>query len=240
MVYVDIIFSINVHEKKLFLIEQIKNIERYVSLKYIIVINANEYMYNELSKCPFIKSKDNVVLNKKYLEKKRFHGSITKGIYLNMEYAMSKYDFKYFIILSSRTIFYNKLTSENYNSFVKIISGITYEKMDRRKWHWHSLLKTELSKYIINKNLLFSNSAHEGLTFDYISCKNIMIFLDNNNDIKTNLFNWNHCVEEFSLQTICINSTGYYYYIGNGCGTTKPNDIEKLPKNNFVHKVLRI
>ena len=66
----DIIFSINVHEKKDFLIKQIKNINDYVSLDYIIVINANEYMFNEISNCQFIQSKDNIILNKNYLEKK--------------------------------------------------------------------------------------------------------------------------------------------------------------------------
>lgn len=249
----DIIFSINVHEKKDFLIKQIKNIDEYVSLNYIIVINSNEYMYNEISNCQFIKSKDNIVINKNYLEKKRFHGSLTKGIFLNMQYAINNYEFKYFIILSSRNMFYNKLTNENYNSLVKISSGITYEKMNVNSWHWPSFLKTELSKYIINKNLMFSRNMHEGLTFDYISCKNIISFLNNNNDIRTNLFNWNNCVEEFALQTICINLTGYYYNIGiwpfwedNGAafGLFPPDgdyskNIKIFPKNNFVYKTKR-
>ena len=171
-------------------------------------------MYNEISNCEFIKSKDNIVLNKIYLEKKRFHGSLTEGIYLNMKFAMDNYQFKYFIILSSRNMFYNKLTNENYNSLVKINSGKTYEQLDVNSWHWWSFLETELSKYIINKNLLFSNEMHEGLTFDYISCKNIISFLNNQNNIRTNLFNWDFCIEEFALQTICINLTGYYYQIG--------------------------
>tara|TARA_B100001175_G_scaffold154030_1_gene130526 strand:- start:6714 stop:7454 length:741 start_codon:yes stop_codon:yes gene_type:complete len=246
MVQTDIIFSINVHEKKDFLIKQIKNINDQVSLNYIIVINPNKHMYNEISNCEFIKSKENIILNKNYLEKSRMHGSLTKGIYLNMEYAINNYEFKYFIILSSRNMFYNKLTNKNYNTLVKdgnISEGHrcwTYEQLNVKEWHWPSFLKTKLSKYIINKKWLFSGGAHEGLTFDYISCKNIINFLNNNNDIRTNLFNWNKCVEEFALQTICINLTGYYYYIGNGVGTTKPHEIQKLPKNKFVYKTNRI
>ena len=239
MLEIDIIFSINVHEKKDFLIKQIKNIDDYVSLNYIIVINSNEYMYNEISNCQFIKSKDNIVLNKNYLEKKRFHGSLTEGIYLNMKYAINNYKFKYFIILSSRNMFYNKLTNENNNSLEKISSGITYEQMDVNSWHWPTFLQTELSKYIINKKLLFSNTQHEGLTFDYISCKNIISFLNNNNDIRTNLFNWNSCVEEFALQTICINLTGYYYQIGNWTDGDDSKNIKYLPKNKFVYKTIR-
>ena len=239
MIKTDVIFSINVHEKKDFLIEQIQNIDDYVSLNYVIIINPNEYMYNEISNCEFIKSKDNIVLNKNYLEKKRFHGSLTRGIYLNMKYALNNFKFNYFIILSSRNMFYNKMTYENYNSLVKITDGKSYEEIDVNKWIWNSLLKTKLSKYLINKKGLFRNGTHEGLTFDFISCKNIISFLDNNEDIKTNLFNWNNQIEEFALQTICLNLTGYHYEIGNGVKITNPKDIENLPKNKFVYKTLR-
>lgn len=239
MIEKDLIFSINVHEKKDFLIKQIKNIDDYVSLNYVIIINPNKYMYNELSNCEFIKSKDNIVLNKNYLEKRRFHGSLARGINLNMEYALNNFKFTYFIVLSSRNMFYNKMTYENYNSLVKENDGISYEQIDVNIWHWNSFLKTELSKYIINKKWLFSKCPHEGLTFDYISCKNIISFLDNNKDIKNNLFNWNRCVEEFGFQTICLNLTGCYYYIGNGTKTSSSEDIKNLPKNRFVYKTLR-
>ena len=234
--YVDIIFSINVHEKIHFLIKQIKNINEYVSLNHIIIINANKKMYNEISNCQFIKSKPNIVLNENFLNKKRFHGSLTKGIYLNMNYAINNYNFKYFIILSSRNMFYNNLTCKNYNELPKIING----NMNVKNWHWPSFLKTKLSKYIIKNKLLFSKGAHEGLTFDYIGCKDIINFLNSNNDIKIELFNWNHCVEEFALQTICINLTGYYYQIGNGVNTTQNKNIKNLPKNKFVYKTIRI
>ena len=44
---IDIIFSINVHISVDFLIRQIKNIDEFVSLNYIIIINPNKYMYND-------------------------------------------------------------------------------------------------------------------------------------------------------------------------------------------------
>ena len=236
--FIDIIFSINVHEKKNFLIKQIKNITDYVSVNHIIIINANEYMYNEILNCPIIKSKDNIVLNEDFLDKERYHGSLTKGIYLNMKYAINNYEFKYFIILSSRNMFYNKLTYENYNSLVKISNGQTYQQIDVKTWHWPSFLKTNLSKYIIKNKLLFSREFHEGLTFNYMSCKEIINFLNSNNDISFNLFNWENCVEEFALQTICINLTGYYYHIGNWGYFYIPTDIQNLPKNRFVYKAI--
>ena len=75
---IDIIFSINVHEKKDFLIKQIKNIDYFVQLNYIIMINANQYMYDELSKCEFIKSKNNIFVNDEYLEKKKISWFINR------------------------------------------------------------------------------------------------------------------------------------------------------------------
>jgi len=246
---VDICFSINVHEKRDFLIKQIKNINDHVKLNYIIIINANEYMYNEISNCQFIKSKDNVVLNKNWLNKKRYHGSLTNGICLNMEEALKHYTFKYFIILSSRNLFYNKITKETIDNEFPFISksgwgrkdsiGIKRNKLNIQDWHWHSFLKTKLSKYIIDNDMLFSSSPHEGLCFNYISCQTIIEFLNNNTAIKEDLFNWNHCVEEFSLQTICINLAGSnYYYLGNGCKTH--HNIEMLPKNRYTYKTYRI
>ena len=92
-----------------------------------------------------------------------------------MKYAINNYEFKYFIILSSRNLFYNKLNNKNYNSLVKIISGKPYEQMNVNKWNWPKFLQTKLSKYIINKKWLFRGDCHEGLTFDYISCKNIIL-----------------------------------------------------------------
>ena len=188
-------------------------------------------MINEISKCEFFTSQDNIFLNPEYFKKKRFTGLITKGIYSNMVYAINNFEFKYFIILSSRNMFYNKLNKENYNflptNCKHVMKGKTIKDLEIKSWHWPSFLKTKLSKYIKENNLLFSSSPHEGLTFDYISCQKIIDFLNNSVHIKNDLFNWKGCIEEFALQTICINLTGYYYYIGNGWDTN--HDINNLP-----------
>ncbi len=236
---IDIIFSINVHINVEFLIRQIKNIDEFVSLNYIIIINPNKYMYNEILKCEFITSKNYIILNNS-LEKKRHHGSLTQGIYLNLKNVINKYEFKYFVILSSRNLFYNKLNKENYNSLVKNTRVYSYKQLPLSEWQWSNFLDTELTKYIIKNNLLFSRSAHEGLTFDYISCLKIIEFLDNNDNIKNNIFNWNRSIEEFALQTICINVTGCYYLIGQWCPHNKCDfkNIKNLPKNKYVYKTL--
>ena len=103
--------------------------------------------------------------------------------------------------------------------------------------------QTKLSECIIMNNLIFSKSYeyHEGLTFDYISSLKIVEFLQNNELIKNNLFEFNCCVEEFALQTISLNLTGYYYQIGNdaGSGDDHYDIISELPKDLFVYKTIR-
>lgn len=263
-------FSINVHEKMEFLIKQIKNINDFVSLDYIIILNANKLMYNKISNCKFINSQTNIILYPKYLDKRRWHGSLTEGIYNNMKYALNNYNFKYFIVLSSRNLFYNHL---NNTEQIKALSlrpaaelggGMTFKGGggwagtytqllerygEKPRWHWldykdlkgrtrrRGFLKTKLSEYVKENNLNFAISPHEGLTFNYNSCLKIIEFLDNNPDIKTNLFKFCNCVEEFALQTICVNSGDYFCYIGNGSHT----DIrkKKVLKERYVYKTLR-
>lgn len=239
MIFTDIVFSINVHEKINFLIKQINNIETYVLLNFIIIINANNYMYNKISNSDFFKTKNNIILNKNYLNKKRFHGSLTKGIFLNMDYSIKNYHFKYFIILSSRNLFYNYLNDKNINNLVKINNKYIYKhkELPKKTWHWHSFLKTQLGKYIIENDLFFTFSAHEGLTFDNSACKNIISFLNNHENIRENLFNWKHCVEEFALQSICINLSHDFYDIGTGEKTK--NNIDELPNDKFIYKTIR-
>ena len=271
-----IIFSINVHENIEFLIKQIKNINDFVSLDYIIILNANKLMYNKISNCKFINSQENnIILYPKYLDKRRYHGSLTEGIYNNMKYALNNYNFKYFIVLSSRNLFYNHL---NNTEKIKALSlrpaaelggamtvnggggwAGTYKQLleryavnnrlrPKKSWHWldykdrkgrtrrGGLLKTKLSKYVKENNLNFAVSPHEGLTFNYNSCLKIIEFLDNNPDIKTNLFQFCNCVEEFALQTICVNSGDYFCYIGNGSHT---DILKKVLKERYVYKTLR-
>lgn len=238
MIETDVIFSINVHEKKNFLIKQLENIKKYVSLNYIVIINANEHMYNEIKNDNNILS-DNIVLYPEYLNKRRYHGSLTKGIYLNMKYALDNYKFTYIMILSSRNLFYNKLNKENYNLLIKKDIGLHCDDLDINTWHWRSFIKTKLSEYIIDNNLLFSETyeLHEGVTFCYNSCIKIINFLDNNIVIRDDLFNFNHCVEEFGLQTICINLTGYYYHLANGRNIN--GDINKLSNQCYIYKTKR-
>lgn len=236
-----IVFSINVHENLNFLIKQIEDIEANVLVDFVVIINANEYMYIEIFNNELLKARDNIILYPEFVNKIHNHGSLTKGIYLNMEYAIENYQFEYFIVLSSRNLFYNKLHKDNYNNLPKICDGLYINQFNFYEWHWPLFLQTELGKYIIANNLLFCKSYeyHEGLTFDYVSSIKIIDFLKENEDIKNNIFNFNWGVEEFVLHTISLNLNGYYYHIGNWTLNDDFLNIDNLPKDKFVYKTFR-
>jgi hypothetical protein len=237
-----IVFSINVHENLKFLIKQIENIEANVLVDFVIILNANEYMYIEISNNEILKTKENIILYPKFVNKKHNHGSLTKGICLNMKYAIDNYQFEFFIILSSRNLFYNKLHKDNYNNIPKICEGSYVNEFNRNnEWHWSIFFQSELSKYIIANNLLFCKSYeyHEGLTFDYISAAKIIDFFEKNENIKIDIFDFNWGVEEFALHSISLNLSGYYYNIGNWTNADDFLNLEKLPKDKFVYKTLR-
>jgi hypothetical protein len=241
----DFIISINVHEKPEFLLKQIDNIKNYVC-DYYIILNCNQFMYDNLKN---ITLPYNVIVNSEIIEKARFHGSLTKGIYSNMIYADKTFDFLYFIVLSSRNLFYNKLNIDFLNLKQSICYNINkfYEneytkQLQYDTWHWPSFLNTELAKYYISKNLNLQSSPHEGLVLHCNVIYNIINFLEKNIIIKNDLFNFTNCVEEFSLQTIATNeinpNNNYngYIYIGHGIDTqfNIPSD-----PNLFVYKTTR-
>ena len=245
---VDVCFSVNVHESPGFVAKQLQNIREFVPLDYVVIINANERMYEALAESRSIQSDVRVVLNENWLNKKRYHGSLTHGICLNMNEALRKYTFKYFVILSSRNMFYNELTRDKLEHQLPLISpygwgrngrvGVKFADLNTQEWHWHSFVQTKLGQFLIEHDRLFSSSAHEGLCFDHASCEKMIAFLDAHPAIKEDLFTWNHCVEEFALQSLCVNATGAYHYLGNGCKTH--HDLEKLPADRFLYKTDRI
>jgi hypothetical protein len=235
---IDIVFSINVHEKVNFLIRQLENIKCFVQSKYVVVINTNDTMFNILKNDEYIRNTYNVRIYPSYLNKRRYHGSLTKGIYQNMIYATTHFTFKYFIVLSSRNMFYTELNPKKYKHFIERKTPVRIHQINKTSWHWPSFLKTLLSQYIIMNNKLFSSCAHEGLTFEYHACKSILSFLIEHENIRENIFNWKHCVEEFALQSICVNTDHTYYNIGNGCETNHEDD--HLKENTFVYKTIRI
>ena len=220
----DTIISINVHEKPEYFKTQLENIKENVKLSYNVIVNCNDYMYSELKK-----EQLNIIINPETIEKRTFHGSLTKGIFSNKQYVLNaNIEFDYFIVMSSRTFFYQNLKSFD---DIKQTKQPSFKNYTIEGWHWPSFKKTKLFEHIQNNNMLFGFSYHEGLCFNYETAKYIVNFLENNSHIKEDLFNFEHCVEEFSLQSIACNCSEYYN-IGNGIFYTS-NDFKP---DRFTHK----
>ena len=225
----DLIISINVHENLEERIKQIKNIDKYVKLNYIIIYNCNDFMLKEMKK---IKN-EKIIINPIAINKRRFHGSLTEGIYSNMLYAMNNYKFKYFLVLSSRNLFYNELKLNNLGKYkIKSYSIPNSKNFDINSWNWPNLKKSLLFKHYRNKKV--GVSAHEGLMFNFNNCLKIKDFFEKNNVIKRDLFNFNGCVEEFAFQSICLNNkdenNNFFYDVGNGV------DYNLKAKGKIVYK----
>lgn len=254
----DVCFSINVHEKFDFLLKQLKNMGDYVDCHYCVVLNCNKYMYDECTNKRRSELPDNVFINDKVIEKKTFHGSLTEGMYENMVYALNHMTFDYFIIMSSRNLFSNRMTLHDLETlhpvyefkddhslmkFIQVEKDTTIEKVKKTNtdWHWGSFLQTKLAAEAIDQKSNLYGNAHEGLVFTFIACNKIVAYLKQKEETRIDLFQSNSPVEEFGLQTLAVMVNEPFYYIGNGCCTN-----EKPPTNNpdntnkkFMHKVNR-
>jgi hypothetical protein len=230
-----LIVSINVHEKPHFLLNQLKNIEQFVKDSFIVVLNCNDYMFKELTS---INLPSNVHVNPEIINKKLWTGLITAGIYSNIKYALKNFDFAYFIVFSSRSMFYRDIRVSDLDN-----NTIRHDATsDLSNWHWPAFLETKLAQHYVSKNVNLYGSEHEGMVFKMSVCKNIQTFLENNIDISRDLFDSNVVAEEFALQTISMNeySTNKdeigWINIGHGVQThsTIPTD-----PTLFCYKVVR-
>jgi hypothetical protein len=196
-------------------------------------------MFDIMTNDNIIKNNNNVIINPEYIEKKRFHGSLTRGIYSNILYALQNYTFSKFIILSSRTIFYKTMNITNLDKIQKTETTIKPddEQLHTQTWHWPNFRHNNCKLFHYFKDKLLTKTCHEGLVFDYQNCNTIKTFLENNLEIKENLFTFNSCAEEFALQTICINFDKYFYYIGNNLIIYKEGDVNPSIQPSFVYKV---
>jgi hypothetical protein len=231
----DCVISINVHENINFLLQQFENINKNVNCKYAIILNCNDFMYN---KCKNIDLSHNIYVNEEVINKRPYHGSLTNGIYSNIQFALKNFKFNYFIVCSSRNFFDNNMTLSELNKVSKLGQFINNNN-NYSIWHWPNFINSLLAKYFIDNNKNLYSSPHEGLMFSYNGCNKIVEFLESNKNIKSNLFNFEGCVEEFSLQTISANYGEPFYYIGNGCCTEDKISINTETDIKFMYKVKR-
>lgn len=231
----DCIISINVHEKIPFLLKQLQNIKDNLSCKYAVILNCNEFMFNE---CNNNALPEDVYVHPVPLEKRTYHGSLTQGIYNNMTYAVENFTFDFFIVTSSRSMFDNNMKLDDLKKLKTLhsVEKIPYNEDHYKDWWWPLFSTTLLFKYYKENNLGMRSCAHEGLMFTESGCKIIVSFLENHTEIKDDLFQCGACIEEFALQTIAVNEGDTYFYIGNGCCSEEP--IGHLGPGNDLFKFM--
>jgi hypothetical protein len=221
-----IIVSINVHEKIDYFWNQIDNINRYLVVDHKIVANANDHMFRELRGWDGTA----IELHPKILNKRRFRGSIAQGIVSNMRLALERFDFGHFLVMSSRDFFYRTL-SDSRHIEEHLVAGGSRE-YSRKDWHWPRFRKSRLHKHLESEGMLINSSPHEGLCLNQDTCRSVVEFLDAHKDIEEDIFNFNWCMEEFAIQSLCSNFGGFYY-IGNGVWEVKD---ELLNPKKFTRK----
>lgn len=194
-----------------FLLEQLDNFRKYIKIPYIVVLNCNDELFEKLKN----KNIDNVILNPIHFNKKRFHGSLLKGIISNIDFIIKNYNVDKILIMSNRCFFKKDINRFNLKyklsetKFKNLFWPLSIRKSntDLNTWHWPKFKDTLLFK----KYHYLGNGAHEGLLLDIKSCKFIIKFMENNSSIKEDLFNSDSCVEEFAIQTILVNNNFIYY-----------------------------
>lgn len=235
----DYVFSILVHENVEFLLKQLENIKDNVDGDYAIILNCNDHMFEECSK---IKMPDNVYIHDVPINKKYQTGDLLRGIYNNMYYALERFTFDYFITLSSRNMFGNRMTLSDLQNLDPHVEDARPWSEKQTYWGWWPKLeKSLLVNYYLSQGREVANCAHEGAVFTENGCKFIAQFLETHPDIKNDSFDFDAPMEEFVMVTIATNSGEPVYYIGNGCCNEDhipPNDPNGKNKK-FVFKIKR-
>jgi hypothetical protein len=237
---VEVVFAINCHENVPFLIQQLRNIELHVKVRYTVVLNCNAYMFVRVADNSVISQMPHIFVNPEYMEKRRYHGSLTRGIHSNMRWAMHRMKFEWLVVLSSRTMFYNDLDSESLLR-MRLCPG-THRRVGLDgpySWHWSIFCRTKLARHLADGGAPLVGCVHEGLVLSAQGCRAIAEYLEVHVDIREELFRTKGCVEEFALQSISHSYGGGFYYIGTGSKTTGRR-TEALPPGQLVHKVERV
>jgi hypothetical protein len=208
---VDFVISVNVYCSPPTLNLQLQSIQENVKGSYVVILNLTPEFLHCLPPLP-----ENVVVNPQLISKRRYHGSILQGIVSNMQYAVARYEFHYFMVLSGRTIFYRPMD----------LDGLKRKAPDKplremgetpNDWNWNKFKSTLLAKHYLSYGFRLQGSMHEGLCFGAPASRTIVAFLNKYRHFAEDLYNKETCVEEFALQTIAsIESTGFLY-LGNGC-----------------------
>jgi hypothetical protein len=223
-----VLISINVYKLPDFIENQIRNISEYVTCSHTIILNCNDSLYAELKQRQL---PDNVVLNPDIINKTWMTGSVIQGIVSNMNYAVNRIPFKFFIVLSGRTIFYKKMGLTDLLNCIPIKSS--KGEFPDMNWWWPIFRKTMLMNHYLNLGYTLRAAEHEGICFSFETVQQMTRFLNEHSSIALDLYSFKHCVEEFALPSLACNEGFGFFTIGHG--VTEDCNYNLL--NKFTRKI---
>jgi hypothetical protein len=182
----ELVISINVFEKLDYIKEQIKNIIFFTKyIKVLIIFNCNDLMYDLLNNIKI--DEIDILVNPEIINKKRWHGSLLKGIFSNLNFILlNEIKFNYFLILQSRNFFINRLIFKKIDNYFKYTSKLIND------------YKNNNCKFILNYNLLnhllldqttFSENDNYDTILDEISNNKKYRFFNSKTIYNNNWFN---------------------------------------------------
>ena len=198
-----VLITINIHDDVQSLSKQLENIRcLFQHPSFSIVLNVNDHMQKQLQNTEYVE-----LCNPTSINKRRFHGSLLKGIVKNLQYAQKNVNFDYVLVMSSRTLFRRKCTLNDMlgimqhhkvpaYSLCRWTFKRFYEYADDSPnvWWWSTFMNTIVGK----KYAQLVGGAHEGLFFDATVCQHLFKLPDS-------LYEEPACIEEFVIQTLCAN-----------------------------------
>jgi len=230
----------------------VKSCTKRVKEEFIIILNNSIELNEEIKNSGWLKDKPYIKLHPTPFNKKRFHGSLTKGISSNMNMALRTiFDWEYFIILSNRSEF---------------IKDISIPILKEREKHWKFISKDSLDTkvrkhdvaFVLNpkNNKKFSipfkdryptpwqsykslpksflkefwdkpswGGYHEGFTMDRQTCQYILKYLSDQTKADI-VYNANNAIEEVFFHTLSINGNGTFLPLMNELGQFSIKDFK--------------
>lgn len=232
---VDLVISMNYY-RFCFLKYQLVNFNEYfVNMSYVVLLNVSADDFEEAK--IYTKKLGNLctfIINPVFTKRKRFHGSLTKCIVSNMQYIKDlQIDFKYFLVLSNRSILKDNCSLEDFKTEEKEMEQILSKKLYKvagipirskfrnhrnrieplcpneinhdklDQWHWPKFSQTKFFNRMRDLNSPCHATPHEGLFFEKNTLGDILNFCNKNIEIIDDLFNFDWAVEELFFGTLC-------------------------------------
>ena len=196
----------NVHEKPEFLRQQISAFEKYFKFSWRLALSCNSVMHAQLAGEPAV--------NPEVIEKRRFHGSLLRGIMSNIRWQSSQ-DLLFVLVMSSRTVPRRAMELDDLHSWCawyqsKITSEILGHTLSHLRdfgqpgeynhafddWDWVDVQGTRFFSDRLQKGMVAG--PHEGFLFRAEKVPMLLEVMDE----YTGLFETEAQVEEIFLQTM--------------------------------------